>query len=100
MCRALLRHAVIEADYLCYSPQFREFGLYYHDGDPNVRGEQSISIQLIEWCPFCGAPLPSSLRDLWFERMYESFGKSDLVYGKSKVPREYESDLWWRRDRL
>ncbi len=38
-----------------YSPQYREYGLIVHDGGTSV-----IDIQ---YCPWCGKPLPESLRE-------------------------------------
>ena len=42
-----------------YSARFREFGLIVHDG-----GRSSVRIG---YCPWCGALLPESRRDAWFD---------------------------------
>ena len=47
----------------------------------------------IRHCPFCGAMLPASRRDEWYERLY-ALGYSDP--GNQDLPPEFESDAWWR----
>jgi hypothetical protein len=42
-----------------FIPKFREYGIPVHDG-----GSSHIQIG---FCPWCGAKLPSSLREAWFE---------------------------------
>lgn len=68
---------------LRYNPRFREYGLEYRDG--------GSSFQLLYFCPFCGAALPGSLRDAWFERL-DSLG---LDVGDD-VPEDLVSDSWWK----
>lgn len=68
-----------------YDPRFDEYGLIVHDGGSSVRG--------IAFCPWCGATLPESKRDRWFEALYALGIESP---SSDPVPREYQSDLWWR----
>ena len=68
-----------------YSPKFDEYGLFVHDG-----GASSISI---EFCPWCGASLPKSKRNQWFERL-ASRGFHDPL--NQEIPSEFHSDTWWQ----
>lgn len=43
--------------------RFREFGLRILAG--------GASFLVLAFCPFCGARLPSSMRDQWFDRLEE-----------------------------
>ena len=44
-----------------YAPKFDEYSLIVHDG--------GSSLVPIAFCPWCGAKLPESKRDRWFEEM-------------------------------
>ncbi|HVV77271.1 MAG TPA: hypothetical protein VHC43_14670 [Mycobacteriales bacterium] len=47
------------------------------------------------FCPWCGAPLPPSRRDEWYERLH---GLGYLDPGNEEIPPEFNSDAWWRSD--
>ncbi len=66
-----------------YAPTFREYGLIVHDG-----GESSVEIK---YCPWCGARLPSPLRDEWFGRL-EQLG---LEPNSPFLPKAMQSAEWW-----
>ena len=66
-----------------YSPKFREYGLIVHNG-----GSAS---HLVRFCPWCGARLPDSLRDRWFEEME----RRGVDPGEDPVPDEFQSSAWW-----
>ncbi len=66
-----------------YSARFREYGLIVHDGGHSVRA--------ISFCPWCGAHLPQSLRDRWFEEL-ERLG---IDPHGDEIPAEYLSEQWW-----
>ncbi|AOT68318.1 DUF6980 family protein [Geosporobacter ferrireducens] len=68
-----------------YDLIFDEYGLIVHDG-----GNSYI---LIKFCPWCGAELPESKRDKWFEEL-EQLGY-DSPYDK-EIPQKYKSDKWYR----
>lgn len=70
---------------LTYSLQFREYGIRYLDG--------GTSTQLIRYCPWCGARLPDSLRDLWFDEVF-ALG---LEPGDPRLPKRYKSDEWYKK---
>lgn len=67
-----------------YTEKFDEYGLIIHDG--------GTSFLLIQFCPWCGARLPESRRDEWFERI-ESLG---LEPDDERIPEELKSGAWWR----
>jgi len=72
---------------VAYTPKFDEYGIIVHDG-----GSSSVGIN---FCPFCGAKLPESKRDAWFERL-EELGMTDP--SDSEIPKEFETDEWFRRE--
>ena len=64
--------------------KFREYSLDYLDG--------GSSTQAIDFCPWCGAQLPTSLRNKWFE-VIERLG---FEPDSSEIPDEMLSEAWWR----
>lgn len=68
---------------ISYLPKFREFGIQIDDG---------LVVQLIEFCPWCGHQLPTSLRDDYFDEL-ERLG---LEPESSDLPLDLRSDAWWR----
>ena len=69
---------------LIYRPKFREYGIPIFDGGP--------AVMLIDYCPWCGAALPPSLRDEWFEEMQ----RRGLEPGDDQPPPDMLTDAWWR----
>ncbi len=67
-----------------YLPKFREFGIIIHDG-----GESSIRI---DYCPWCGARLPESLRDEWYDRL-DALG---LEHESNEIPQSLLTEKWWQ----
>jgi hypothetical protein len=49
-------------------------------------GSSSI---LINFCPFCGAQLPESKRDLWFKKL-ETLGISEP--SKANLPKKFRTE--------
>ncbi|WP_425471236.1 DUF6980 family protein [Xylanimonas allomyrinae] len=48
---------------------------------------------VLDYCPFCGTRLPTSMRTAWFDRLEDlGLDPDDL-----KVPAEMSSDRWWRK---
>ena len=68
---------------LSFNPKFREFGIRYLDG--------GSSVQVIDYCPFCGVRLPESLREAWFDRLDRLGFEPD----DPRLPKEMQSDAWW-----
>ena len=54
---------------------------------------QGYSSTRISHCPFCGAVLPESKQELWFETLY---GLGYYDPGEEDIPDEYTTDAWWR----
>ena len=48
---------------------------------------------IIQFCPWCGAKLRESKRDLWHQTLYK-LGCKDP--GNQELPKEFKSDKWWR----
>jgi hypothetical protein len=65
-----------------FSPKFQEYGIWIHDG-----GTAWVEIA---YCPWCGAALPASARDQWFEAL-TNLG---LDPGDDRVPPEFEDERW------
>jgi len=72
---------------LAYNDKFREHSIPIQDG--------GSSVAIIQFCPFCGAKLPDSLRDEWFERL-DQLG---LEPDSPELPLDLRSGAWWRRTR-
>lgn len=94
-CCEQMTSAIVGDEALCscdlpiqYTPYFREYGLDYQDG--------GSSQQLIHYCPWCGHQFPTSLRNVWFERL-ETLG---LELGDSRIPAEMFTSQWWEDEKL
>jgi hypothetical protein len=69
---------------LSYSPKFREYGIDYTK-------QAGGGLQVINFCPWCGSKLPSSLRDQWFEQL-DRLG----LEPEDQLPDKLQDDSWWR----
>lgn len=67
-----------------YCPKFDEYGLMIHDG-----GSSKITIQ---FCPWCGARLPESKRDRWFDEL-ATLGFNDPF--EQQIPERYLTESWY-----
>ena len=65
-----------------YWPTYREYGL-------QLTGSEAM--QAIAFCPWCAEPLPTSVRDEFFDRL-EALG---LETDDPDLPLEFRSDVWW-----
>jgi hypothetical protein len=87
LCEGMAR-ALADPDIpLAYDDKFCEYGILVQDG--------GSSIIVIEFCPFCAAKLPDSLRDEWFDRL-DQLG---LERDSPELPLDMRSGAWWRRTR-
>jgi len=82
-CCAKMADRLEDTTAVVYIPKFREYGLPILDG-----GTSFIAIQ---FCPWCGARLPDSLRDQWFDAL-ETLG---LTVDSVNIPEKFISDRWW-----
>jgi len=77
--------AALEQDVaVVYIPKFREYGIRILDG--------GSSYKVITHCPWCGAHLPLSLRDQWFDAI-ETLG---LEPDSAALPVKLTTDAWWQ----
>ncbi|HEX4068764.1 MAG TPA: hypothetical protein VHX42_01575, partial [Candidatus Babeliales bacterium] len=61
----------------------------------------STSKSLMLFCPNCGARLPSSLRDEWFDILENEYGLEEPLHeDKEKVPKEFLTHEWWKERSL
>jgi len=67
-----------------YIPKFREYGLPILDG--------GTSFIAIVFCPWCGARLPDSLRNEWFDALE----KHGLDPDGGDIPEKFVTDRWWK----
>ena len=67
-----------------YFAKFDEYGLIIHDG-----AQSCISIQ---FCPWCGARLPESQRDRWFDE-WAALGFDDPFV--QDIPQRFQTDAWY-----
>lgn len=52
----------------------------------------------INYCPWCGATLPTSLCDEWYNILKTEYGLEDpVVDDREKVPAEFWSEEWWKK---
>lgn len=73
-----------------YTARFDEYGLLVHDGEAGYAGSQIE----IRFCPWCGATLPPSQRDAWFERL-EALGVDPE---DDETPVAFLDSSWYRAD--
>lgn len=70
---------------MVYNEVFDEYGIPVHDG--------GASYVLIAYCPWCGARLPASQRDRWFD---ETDGLLGQDQDEAKLPPAFLSGAWRR----
>lgn len=71
---------------LFYLPKFREYHIRHLDEEPVA--------QRIYFCPWCGAKLPDSLRDRYFDEL-DALG---MASDDPNLPERYKSDEWYRKE--
>lgn len=72
-----------------YRDEIRQYSILIEDYGDGVTKSQAIS-----YCPICGAKLPSSLRDTWFDRLEER-GVDPM---NDPIPEEFSDGRWWRSE--
>ena len=77
-----------ENNSIIFVPQYREYGVPIRDG--------GSSYLLVKFCPWCGAKLPDSLRNEFFD-ILEKLG-IDYPCPKNKLPKAMRSEKWWQED--
>lgn len=75
-----------------YCPCFREYYM------PLIG---SGAVQCIDYCPWCGSLLPTSLRDEYCEILETEYGIDPFPRDESKdFPEEFKTDEWWKKRNL
>ena len=84
-CCSDMAQALVDDDRtVVFVPKFREYGIPINDG--------GTSYKLIQYCPWCGQQLPSSLRNEWFDKMDEmSIDPAD----QDAIPEAYRDARWY-----
>jgi hypothetical protein len=84
-CDAMIFHCHDSTLPLNFNPIFDEFFI----------NRSGSSVQVLNFCPFCGGQLPVSRRDQFFEEL-DSQG-IDFAVGDdiSKLPARYRKARWW-----
>lgn len=88
-CEQMTSHLADGEVCIRFSAKYREYGLLYLP-------EFGESIQLINFCPWCGARLPTPLGDRWYSEL-EQLGIHEPDNG---VPEEFMSEAWWQNRSL
>lgn len=85
-CCEEMSHAIREGEIaIRYVDKFREYGIAILDG--------GTAHQVIQYCPWCGAKLPLSLRDEWFARLQDL----GLEPGDAAIPKSMKNSEWWKK---
>lgn len=77
-----------------YIPRLREYYI------PSIEfGAETRVIQVVYHCPWCGAKLPESVRDQYFD-ILESEYHLELnpdMHEQEGFPEEFKTDEWWKK---
>ena len=83
-CCEEMRQHISDTNLIDYSEIFDECGIPYP--------EDGVSIQLIQYCPWCGRKLPDSKRLDWFEELEQLGYENPLL--RDDIPAAYQSAKW------
>jgi hypothetical protein len=78
---------------IVYSDKTREYALRLYDDE----GE-TLVIDCIDYCPWCGRALPAPLRDEWFALLRERVPTIEPF--DDELPEEFRDGTWWRSRNL
>lgn len=69
------------------------------DREYSINLKNSHAIQLIKYCPWCGAKLPKELSDEWFRILEKEYGIECPLSKEenTKIPEEFKTDEWWKK---
>jgi hypothetical protein len=91
-CSTMNHYLSLKNNRFYYSPLMREYA---------IDNKNAITIRLLNYCPWCGAKLPASLRDEYFSVLEKEYGLdlclSDVWERSPLIPPEFLSDEWWRK---
>ena len=83
-CCAYMADRLTDGTAVVYVAKFREYGISVADG--------GSSFIVIQFCPWCGSRLPTSLRDEWFNALESQGVEPD----SETIPQKFLTDAWWR----
>ena len=65
----------------------------------SIKLPSSSAIQVINYCPWCGTSLPTSLHENYYEILQREYGIDDLtdVHQQKRIPKEFTTDEWWKK---
>lgn len=89
--------------YCCKDMEFhineREKLIYYSDAKRYYALNFSRdTIQLIDYCPWCGNLLPKSLMKEWSKTLRNEYAIEDPAFADpQEIPEEFKTDEWWKK---
>jgi hypothetical protein len=86
-CAEMNLHIHEKEKIIKYLPVTREYGVQAAD----------CVIQTLAFCPWCGKSLPRRLRSEFFDYLKEEYNIEADIGDLSKVPKEFQTDEWWRK---
>jgi hypothetical protein len=89
VCCVKMNYHIQENKVIHYVPPFREY----------VLPISKNLTQLITNCPWCGAILPESLREEYFETLNTELNIDPdiLTLCEYNLPKEFKTDEWWKK---
>jgi len=81
---------------LKYLPKFRYFVIMLCSAFEHTNKDVAFA-RLIAFCPWCGTQFPPSLGDVYYEVLRAEFPHEDCDGTKPCLPKEFESDEWWKK---
>ena len=93
-CCINMDYYVAESKEIYYEAEYRCYSLKLTDDNKGTR-------QILWYCPWCGSKLPATLHSEWFNILKAEYGICDPIFDDAaKVPPEFKTDEWWRRQGL
>jgi hypothetical protein len=81
----------LEEALIKFSPEFRSYDFVLH-------GKKYGAYRDIFYCPWCGTKLPKDLGEEWGELLEKEYGLEDPGWMKTEdLPKEFQTDEWWRK---
>lgn len=92
-CDAMTEMVTDKGSRIGFIPKYRE---YY------VERNGTTSIHSLDYCPWCGAKLPESLREAWFDTLKNEYALDDPWDHEQEklIPQEFNTNEWWKKRSL
>lgn len=98
-CSFMAANITLESNEVCgqviiYDPSSRMYSI------KAIKKRNTISP--IKYCPYCGKKLPDELGDIWIKTIKSEFNKdyfckTDEEWFKNELPKEFQTDEWWKK---